>query len=166
MLPPEAGFVLTDERQYIVLETHYDNPKLASGMVDSSGVRFYYTDTLREHEAGTLTLGDGYVSRGGSQVVSGVDYEHTCPKQCTERFSTPINVFKSGLHMHTTGKEMYTNLYDEDNNFLRTINKVSYPFCCILASRFLMLTRTRLPVSQGKRMRTGRVTRSRAARIR
>lgn len=126
VLPPEAGFILTKERQFIVLETHYDNPSLASGKVDSSGVRFFFTDTLREHEAGTLMLGDAIVSRRGMPVISGIGYEHTCPKECTARFSRSINVFSSLLHMLTTGKEMCTNLYDKDNTFLRTTNRVSY----------------------------------------
>ena len=43
---------------HVVLEIHYTNPGRAASIVDSSGFRLLYTDTLRRYDAGILTLGD------------------------------------------------------------------------------------------------------------
>lgn len=36
---------------------HYDNPSLIEGVIDSSGVRIYYTEVDRQHEMGMMKLG-------------------------------------------------------------------------------------------------------------
>ncbi|XP_031575456.1 DBH-like monooxygenase protein 1 homolog, partial [Actinia tenebrosa] len=43
--------------RYVILEIHYDNPQRKSGIKDSSGLRFYYTDSLRQYDAGILWAG-------------------------------------------------------------------------------------------------------------
>ena len=56
--PEDVGFPLFDSEsnQAILIEIHYNNPKLISGKVDSSGVRFHYTKTPRKHKAGNFSL--------------------------------------------------------------------------------------------------------------
>lgn len=117
---------MTTSRQYLVMETHYDNPNELTDVFDSSGVRVYYTDRLREHEAGSLQVGDPLVSMAGETVESGVNYEFTCPSECTSLFSQDITVFAGGLHMHTTGESIYTNRYDQDETFLNNIGQVNF----------------------------------------
>jgi hypothetical protein len=36
---------------------HFDNPAGATGLTDNSGVRIFVTQTLREHDIGSLQLG-------------------------------------------------------------------------------------------------------------
>ena len=59
-LPPAAGIRTgAGHVTHVILEVHYDNPGLLSGVVDDSGFRFYHTTTLRDHDVGTLQVGDG-----------------------------------------------------------------------------------------------------------
>lgn len=125
VVPSEAGFLLDSENYILVLETHYDNPTAQLNNVDFSGVRMYYTDTLRQHEAGTLILGDAVISRGGQTVKHNFKYESTCTSGCTRKFSGPVSMFFSFLHMHKTGREIYTNKFDENGTFIENISKVS-----------------------------------------
>ena len=46
------------DRSLHSLQVHYDNVDRDSGKVDSSGFRFYYTSTLRDHDAAVLQIGD------------------------------------------------------------------------------------------------------------
>lgn len=116
---------MSNENNIFVMETHFDNPDKLSGNIDYSGVRVYYTNTMRKYEAGSLLLGDITVARQGQTVRNGFEYEHSCTTACTSKFSRPINLYASGLHMHTTGMEIYTNKFSENGSFIETINKVS-----------------------------------------
>ena len=42
---------------YFVLETHYDNPALEENFIDNSGMKFFYTDQVREHDSGMFFIG-------------------------------------------------------------------------------------------------------------
>ena len=72
--------------QYIVLETHYDNPNTIEGMVDNSGLEFFYSHEAPEKRAGLLTLGQLSSSsliippRTDNFVVNAL-----CPEQCTQQ---------------------------------------------------------------------------------
>eukprot|EP00178_Gracilaria_changii_P016973 TRINITY_DN485_c0_g1_i3.p1 TRINITY_DN485_c0_g1~~TRINITY_DN485_c0_g1_i3.p1 ORF type:complete len:488 (+),score=68.06 TRINITY_DN485_c0_g1_i3:2059-3522(+) len=126
VLPEEAGIIM-DEKDYIlVMETHYDNPNLVSGNIDFSGVKVYYTNTMRQHEAGSLLMGDILIERFGETVRSGFEYEHSCTSACTSRFSRPVNYYASFLHMHLTGMEIYNNKFDENGTFIENMNKVNF----------------------------------------
>ena len=63
-LPENVGLPLFGEGGYnsFRLEIHYDNPSLKEGVLDSSGVRIYYSSQLREHDLGVLQLGDPFLS--------------------------------------------------------------------------------------------------------
>ena len=47
--PSEAGYPMNRAggAKFFMLETHYDNPNLQSGIVDHSGLRLFYTSQLR-----------------------------------------------------------------------------------------------------------------------
>lgn len=125
VLPREAG-ILIDERDYIfVMETHYDNPDGLQGNIDFSGVKVHYTNTMREHEAGSLLMGDILVSRFNQTVRNDFEYEFSCTSACTRKFSRPVNYYASFLHMHLTGKEIYNNRFSQNGTFVETMNKVS-----------------------------------------
>ncbi|XP_035534420.1 DBH-like monooxygenase protein 2 homolog [Morone saxatilis] len=58
-LPENAGipFGGDDNDRFYRLEIHYNNPNNHSGRTDSSGLRLYYADQLRQHDVGIMTTG-------------------------------------------------------------------------------------------------------------
>uniref|UniRef100_A0A3B5L8J8 Monooxygenase, DBH-like 1, like n=1 Tax=Xiphophorus couchianus TaxID=32473 RepID=A0A3B5L8J8_9TELE len=58
-LPENTGIPIggTQSGTYYRLEIHYNNPQKKEGIIDSSGLRLYYTDKLRQHDVGILTTG-------------------------------------------------------------------------------------------------------------
>jgi len=63
--PEEAGLSIggADFNPYVMLEVHYNNPELHQGVVDSSGIRFVLTKTLRKYDAGVIELGLEYTDK-------------------------------------------------------------------------------------------------------
>lgn len=123
-MPEDVGFIADNANRYIVLETHYENPREIRGNTDRSGVRIHYTDTMRKHEAGTLRIGDVSVSLASETVSTDVKYQFTCPSECTKRMNGPINIFMDGFHMHKTGRAVFTNKFDENGTFIEKIGQV------------------------------------------
>ncbi|XP_033208226.1 tyramine beta-hydroxylase isoform X2 [Belonocnema kinseyi] len=101
-----AGF-----NQQVMLEVHYNNPELQSETIDSSGIKFFLTKTLRKYDAGVLELGLEYTDkmaippRQESFSLSG-----HCITECTGVGLPPsgIRIFGSQLHTHLTGIKVTT----------------------------------------------------------
>jgi len=126
ILPPEAGLRTgASQISHVVLEIHYDNPDLTTGVIDSMGFEAFYVETPRQHDAGILIVGDTIVNFGDTpsngappfeigHLPKGLDYIHrqaTCPNECTQDFSAPINVFAAFHHMHYYGSKFITEKY-------------------------------------------------------
>ena len=81
---------------------------LISGMVDSSGVRFHYTNTPRLHDAAILQLGDPMLGLYGEDINDGLTmHEFSCLGECSSLFlDEPVTVISEILHMHKTGVRM------------------------------------------------------------
>jgi hypothetical protein len=126
VLPPEAGFLLTNQNKFLIMETHFNNADLVTDSVDQSGFTLFYTDKLRQHEAGVLNTGDPLLTLEESPVVNGKTYTFSCPSECTQNFREPVNVFASFLHMHLTGKEIYENRFAKNGTFLEKIRAVCF----------------------------------------
>ncbi|CAF1402975.1 unnamed protein product, partial [Didymodactylos carnosus] len=60
------------EIKYYMLQMHYDNPKLTPNRRDSSGVRFYLGNELRQHELSYLSIG-AEVSYSAIAIPPGID---------------------------------------------------------------------------------------------
>ncbi|XP_064616993.1 dopamine beta-hydroxylase-like [Liolophura sinensis] len=111
--PDEAGSPIGGENysRYVLLEVHYNNPGLKTGVIDQSGIRFYVTSSLRKYDAGIMELGLEYTNK----MAIPPDQPHFhltgyCVSDCT-RVGLPrqgINIFASQLHTHLTGKKAYT----------------------------------------------------------
>eukprot|EP01083_Nonionella_stella_P294576 1001367_1 len=60
-LPKNVGMELSgpkqDTLQYVMLANHYNNPTLMDDIVDSSGIRLWYTPTLRPYSGAVIILG-------------------------------------------------------------------------------------------------------------
>ncbi|XP_062516164.1 DBH-like monooxygenase protein 1 homolog [Corticium candelabrum] len=113
--PSNAGYPFSGATgiQYVVMETHYNNPESSPSYVDSSGVKMYYTPTKRPHDAATLMLGH-HVSIYSYQLLmpsrkKDIILENICPNSCTQAGlpQEGVNVFASFLHSHTAGRGMW-----------------------------------------------------------
>lgn len=87
-LPTDVGFRMGNASggfKSLSLETHYDNPNGDMDMVDSSGVRVYYTEELRPIDMGVIKLGDPNVVLEGTYLPDGkYGMSFDCPGSCTE----------------------------------------------------------------------------------
>lgn len=112
--PEEAGLSIGGENfnPYVMLEVHYNNPELQDGNVDSSGIRFIVTKSLRKYDAGVIELGLEYTDKMAippqqeAFILSG-----HCIQECTG-VGLPqqgIHVFASQLHTHLTGIKVVTH---------------------------------------------------------
>ncbi|XP_056637105.1 tyramine beta-hydroxylase isoform X2 [Diorhabda sublineata] len=63
--PKEASLPIGGENfnPYIMLEVHYNNPDLRTGIIDSSGIRFHISSKLKEMDAGVIELGLEYTDK-------------------------------------------------------------------------------------------------------
>ncbi|XP_030853880.1 dopamine beta-hydroxylase [Strongylocentrotus purpuratus] len=111
--PEEAGIAIggPTTSSYIMIEIHYNNPARKAGIVDSSGLRFYYTPTLRPFDAGIIELGLVYTPKLSipPEMDEFILTGHCLPR-CTGK-GLPrrgIKAFASQLHTHLTGTAVWT----------------------------------------------------------
>ncbi|XP_014671913.1 PREDICTED: dopamine beta-hydroxylase-like [Priapulus caudatus] len=125
--PAEAGLAIggRDFSPYVMIEIHYNNPETRSDWVDSSGIRFYYTDKLRRYDAGVMELGLEYTPKMAIPPhMKHFDIKGDCIMECT-RASLPakgIHVFASQLHTHLTGQRVWTK-HSRDGVELAELNR-------------------------------------------
>ncbi|XP_055600153.1 MOXD1 homolog 2-like, partial [Uranotaenia lowii] len=117
--PNEAGYPLdSNQARFYLMETHYsssfefyENPTTAKGkvMVDNSGLKIYYSSSLRNHDAGVLSVGMDpnwrhIIPPGQEHVVS----EGHCVGDCTRRAfpRDGINVFAVMMRTHQIGRQI------------------------------------------------------------
>ncbi|EDO49634.1 predicted protein [Nematostella vectensis] len=100
--------------RYFVMEVHYNNPDKLAGKIDNSGVRFFYTDSLRKYDAGVLNVG---ASVTPWMLIPPKQKEWTtttyCNKRCNENVSVTqksrrIKFFSAFLHTHLAGRATWT----------------------------------------------------------
>jgi hypothetical protein len=122
-LPDNLGAPLfgTDGFQAFSIQIHYNNPNLVEGVLDSSGVRFYYTESPREYQVGVLQTGDPFLYLYGQAVGTGLTvHEFDCPGTCSSQIlQEPVTALKEMLHMHKTGVRVM-NQQIRNNEVIRT----------------------------------------------
>merc|ERR1719361_3303832 len=111
-MPEEAGlpFAGDSDFYYAFLEVHYDNPEYRDDIVDSSGMRLWYTPTLRTYDVGTLWIGIEvnpffqFTPPGLVSTLTGY-----CARDCTEQGipEEGVTAFASVLHAHYVGSALY-----------------------------------------------------------
>lgn len=131
LLPAEAGVRvgnLTNKR--LIIEIHYNNPGLDVGERDSTKVRMIMSKTLREHDAGVLVVGDPGL--GMDDLKPGQEIVHRaaeCSKECTSRAipaGENVTVFAGFPHMHSFGKQIWTNVYNSDLVYKTSITETDF----------------------------------------
>jgi dopamine beta-monooxygenase len=86
-----------------IIEFHYNNPDLDTGLYDNSGVKFYYSLEPPMYEAGVFRMGDPLIDLMNQPVGLGLtQHDFECHSSCTQAFlaDAPVTVFKDKLHMH------------------------------------------------------------------
>jgi hypothetical protein len=97
----------------ISIQTHYNNPNKVPNLLDSSGMRLYYTVIPREIEAAWLQIADPFTLLSGTAIASGLtQYSFSCGGECSSFVleGEPVTVIAEGLHMHQTGVRMTNEL--------------------------------------------------------
>jgi hypothetical protein len=123
-LPNNVGFPMFENanKQAIDVVIHYNNPDHITGLKDSSGVRFYYTNEEREYRAGIYDTGDPWVMLMNTTINTGLTkYSFTCPGACSSTYMTSpmrsssdeegggeegVTILSEMLHVHKTGVRM------------------------------------------------------------
>ncbi|KAL5491375.1 hypothetical protein EMCRGX_G016654 [Ephydatia muelleri] len=93
-------------QQYLMLQMHYDNPRLETNIIDSSGLNLIYTSTVPQNEAGILNLGLltspllMIPPKASAFTVRGI-----CMPNCSSSYFPPtgITIFANLLHSHLAG---------------------------------------------------------------
>lgn len=85
--PDNVGFRVGEEGiKSLFIQTHYNNPDGDEGAIDDSGLRVYYTEELRDMDAGVMLLGDPQIILVGTQLPVGKSrYDFSCPSYCSEQ---------------------------------------------------------------------------------
>ncbi|XP_030638796.1 DBH-like monooxygenase protein 1 homolog [Chanos chanos] len=114
--PPHVGLSIGTaiDPVYVLMEVHYDNPFLQKGVLDSSGLRLFYTTTLRRYDAGVIETGV-WVSLY-HMLPPGMDEyvtEGHCTRECLQEsldseMPEGIQVFAVLLHAHLAGRAIRT----------------------------------------------------------
>ncbi|KAK9956806.1 hypothetical protein ABG768_014516 [Culter alburnus] len=92
------------------LEVHYNNPNKSAGRVDNSGLRFYYTSELRQHDAAVLVTGlvvaPGYAIP--PKAKSFLTYGLCDTAYIPQVLETPhdLQVFSLMMHTHLAGRKV------------------------------------------------------------
>ena len=129
--PLDTGIPLGPDEQFdtVLMEIHYNNPNLDAGQVDDSGFIWHYTDMLRTHDVGTITIGH-VVNRAlrippKSEKFIAQGY---CPNQCTSLWPYDINVIASLLHSHTAGSAIWTQIIRDNEEIGYLDMNMNYDF--------------------------------------
>lgn len=113
--PEVAGMSIGAEGDpvYIQIEIHYDNPLYRRDIIDNSGIRFTYTDKLRQHDIGVLTT--GVVTSGEENFIPPRTESFTAVGHCTPFCLSKmiensgyenITAFSVMLHSHLAGRSL------------------------------------------------------------
>lgn len=109
-LPLNAGGPLgTGGFRSFEISIHYNNPSGKSGILDSSGIKVFWTSQKREHDMGVFEAGDPFLSLNDQQVGDGfASHEFMCSPECSAAsLLQPITVIRETLHMHISGRHMF-----------------------------------------------------------
>lgn len=101
--PDEYGFPIGNGGyQYTLIQLHWNNPQLKTGLTDSSGLTFYYTEKLRPNDAMVVMTGQQFLEI--PPQTPSITFEGTCKQECTKLIQPPsVNISAAFLHMHYQG---------------------------------------------------------------
>ncbi|XP_052093581.1 DBH-like monooxygenase protein 1 homolog [Mytilus californianus] len=133
--PSNAGysFMTPGDPQYLIMETHFNNPTLKSGIIDSSGIRITATHTIRQHDAGVLQAG-AIVNKLQFVPPHEKDFlsRHSCSQQCLQKAlvtqQNSMKAFATILHSHLLGSSIVAHHIRGDVELEPLAQDLSYDF--------------------------------------
>ena len=100
--------------------------------MDNSGIKFYFTEQLREQDLGLLTLGADGSTLSLQIPPQSKDFSYTsiCYPACTQRFfpDDGITVLSGFLHTHLAGRSVKTTLVQNNIATRELFNNPNYDF--------------------------------------
>ena len=111
-LPATTGMPLGEVfggATYFMLQIHYDNPAYHAPLVDSSGIRIFYTNVVRPTDTGMLLVGSEvnflHFVPPGQPLFTSVGQ---CSAECTAAglSASGIKIISGVLHSHLAGRRM------------------------------------------------------------
>ncbi|CAF4212369.1 unnamed protein product, partial [Adineta steineri] len=139
--PEIAGYPVGGnfEIKYYMVQMHYDNPKKMSNRRDSSGIRFYLGNELRQHDLGYLTFGTDS-NAVGIAIPPGANrfiLDSYCPVSATNQFpKSGITVTTAFSHTHLQGSSVWTKIIRDKKAVDYLFNAESYDFNYQFENRF------------------------------
>jgi len=116
-MPPWAGEAFGPDAGIVAVRVnvHYDNPLQVEGVVDSSGMKFFYTTTPRKHVVTSIrpmmvSSNDAIVMPPGRKRWF---FTRTCEAEIVKKGTdetTELRVLAVNYHAHLLGREMYTEI--------------------------------------------------------
>jgi hypothetical protein len=132
VLPPEAGFPLQGVKYYMI-QIHYNNPSLKTGVIDSLGMNVTVAPP-RQYDAACLELLREYVSilvppGNSSFAVEGYADHFDVARAAGALPDDSMKIFATFLHMHTLGRQMRVSHFDSKGNYVADIDyNANYDF--------------------------------------
>ncbi len=122
----------TGHYEYVMLETHYNNPEHLEAQKETASYTFLWNDKPVDTEIGTLTLGDlqveGWFLEPGQPLVK---HSTVCTPECTDRWPsggiTAVSVFH---HMHYRGRNAQVQIIRDGKEIapLSTLRDFEYGY--------------------------------------
>eukprot|EP00947_MAST-08B_sp_MAST-8B-sp1_P002487 g2487.t1 len=106
-MPAEAGMPMGGADGFInlLMEIHYDNYD-GVPFTDQSGLRLFYTPTLRANDVGVMAVGSGGPGISIPPGQAAYDWEFECPAACTNAMPGDMTVTSTFLHAHKVGRKI------------------------------------------------------------
>eukprot|EP00735_Rhodelphis_limneticus_P013920 TRINITY_DN7885_c0_g1::TRINITY_DN7885_c0_g1_i1::g.23751::m.23751 TRINITY_DN7885_c0_g1::TRINITY_DN7885_c0_g1_i1::g.23751 ORF type:complete len:1216 (-),score=353.74,sp/Q9CXI3/MOXD1_MOUSE/32.74/9e-78,sp/Q9CXI3/MOXD1_MOUSE/33.91/3e-41,sp/Q9CXI3/MOXD1_MOUSE/32.85/2e-12,Cu2_monoox_C/PF03712.10/4e-28,Cu2_monoox_C/PF03712.10/4.2e-34,DOMON/PF03351.12/3.4e-28,DOMON/PF03351.12/1.3e-27,Cu2_monooxygen/PF01082.15/2.3e-26,Cu2_monooxygen/PF01082.15/7.2e-27,SapA/PF02199.10/3.3,SapA/PF02199.10/37 TRINITY_DN7885_ len=127
--PDIAGYpVGPDGAVYVLMEMHYNNHHTDESFKDTSGLRLHYTDILRQHDIGVLSVGSDTVS---IEIPAGeADYkiDTWCPSGCTSLLDDTATVIGILGHGHIHATQVHVRLYRNNTELEPLLSDEYYDF--------------------------------------
>jgi len=107
IFPHNVGVGIGEGKRWLVVQNHYYNPNMDTGIYDSSGIRLHLTKDLRPIDAGVMSFAAG-VSTGqhpelpGGQKDVAMETLFVEP-DCSSEWSGPLTVMSVQHHSHYMG---------------------------------------------------------------
>ncbi|XP_078684910.1 DBH-like monooxygenase protein 1 isoform X1 [Branchiostoma floridae x Branchiostoma belcheri] len=115
--PAHVGYPVghADGSRYVLLEQHYDNPQLVSGIRDSSGLRLTLTPELRDYDLGVFEVGmppikHHVIPPHAEEFKSAGFCNPNCLNAFLEELGEPIHIIGLELHSHLLAVKMSARL--------------------------------------------------------
>ncbi|XP_047476487.1 DBH-like monooxygenase protein 1 [Penaeus chinensis] len=126
----EHDFQLTKTCMSLVLDYIFDRNTRISCIVDSSGLRLFLTEDLREFEAGVLIL--GHMVSPSHIIPPGKEWRTVghCDGRCVEQALPPegVKVFRGLLHAHLLGTDITLRQIREGRELPVVFKDMNYDF--------------------------------------